>query len=267
MSENKPIIFDIETGPLPEPELRRMLPELDRTKIKGAEILGTLFDPTAVRTGNMTDPAKIKAKIEDARKKHNQAFALAERSVVEARQQHWQDFQDKAALKAHTGRVLAIGYISGENSRIVGQDDSGSSPSQEGPMLVEFLSQLMTWIDEGRRLVGFNIFGFDLPFMFRRMWILGQRVSGKDSLLRNNRQWHENLIDLMKVWGCGVWGEYIKLDTLAKALGVGQKPSEVTGANFHEFWNGTKVQRAKAKAYLVNDLKMTQACAERLGVK
>jgi len=173
MSENKPIIFDIETGPLPEPELRRMLPELDRTKIKGAEILGTLFDPTAVRTGNMTDPAKIKAKI----------------------------------------------------------------------------------------------FGFDLPFMFRRMWILGQRVSGKDSLLRNNRQWHENLIDLMKVWGCGVWGEYIKLDTLAKALGVGQKPSEVTGANFHEFWNGTKVQRAKAKAYLVNDLKMTQACAERLGVK
>ncbi len=61
----KTIVFDIETGPLPESELVALVPP---------------FDPAEVKTGNIKDPEKIAAKI------------------AEAEANHRCDFFDKAAL-------------------------------------------------------------------------------------------------------------------------------------------------------------------------
>lgn len=49
---------------------------------------------------------------------------------------------------------------------------------------------------------------------------------------------------------------------MAKSLGVGSKPEGVSGADFARLW---EEDRAKAKAYLINDLEMTRGCAAKLG--
>ena len=72
------IVFDIETGPLPESELAAVMPP---------------FDPAEVKTGNLKDPEKVAAKI------------------AEAEANHRRDFFDKAALDPLTGRVVAVGVM------------------------------------------------------------------------------------------------------------------------------------------------------------
>ena len=96
------ILFDIETGPLPESELAGLLPP---------------FDPAEVKTGNIKDPEKIAAKI------------------AEAESNHKRDFIEKAALDPLSGRVIAIGLLNHNTRQFVvsGHDD-------EARTLAEFWS-------------------------------------------------------------------------------------------------------------------------------
>ena len=126
------IIFDIETGPLPESELAALLPP---------------FDPAEVKTGNIKDPDKIAAK------------------VAEAEANHRQEFIERAALDPLTGRVVAVGLLypdSGE-FHVIGHED-------EAATLREFWDVCRG--EQGRihQLVGFNTHLFDLPFLIRRSW-------------------------------------------------------------------------------------------------
>jgi len=126
------IIFDIETGPLPEAELERMLPA---------------FDPAEVKTGNLKDPTRIAEKI------------------AEAEVNHRRDFFDKAALDPLTGRVVAIGLLypdSGELD-VIGHDD-------EAQILRAFWTACRGEMGRVNQMIGFNTHGFDLPFLIRRSW-------------------------------------------------------------------------------------------------
>ena len=71
-------IFDLESGPLPEDQLRAMLPE---------------FDESTVKLGNAT-----------------KADTVA-RIIDEARENHWPNFIAKAALDPVKSRVLAVGVV------------------------------------------------------------------------------------------------------------------------------------------------------------
>lgn len=126
------IIFDIETGPLPESELAAMLPP---------------FDPAEVKTGNIKDPDKIAAK------------------VAEAEANHRHDFLERAALNPLTGRVVAIGLLypdSGE-FHVIGHED-------EAATLREFWDTTRGEMGRIHQMVGFNSNSFDLPFLIRRSW-------------------------------------------------------------------------------------------------
>jgi uncharacterized protein YprB with RNaseH-like and TPR domain len=126
------ILFDVETGPLPESELAVLMPP---------------FDPAEVKVGNLKDPEKIAAKI------------------AEAEANHKRDFIENAALDPLTGRVVAIGMLRHDTRDFVavGHDD-------EARTLAEFWSVLRAEIVRGSNLVGFNTFQFDLPFLLRRSW-------------------------------------------------------------------------------------------------
>jgi uncharacterized protein YprB with RNaseH-like and TPR domain len=126
------IIFDIETGPLPESELAALLPP---------------FDPAEVKTGNLKDEAKIAAKL------------------AEAEANHRRDFFDRAALDPLTGRVVAVGLLypdSGE-FHVIGHDD-------EAATLREFWDVCRGQQGRINQMVGFNTHLFDLPFLIRRSW-------------------------------------------------------------------------------------------------
>jgi uncharacterized protein YprB with RNaseH-like and TPR domain len=126
------IIFDIETGSLPESELAALLPP---------------FEPAEVKTGNIKDPDKIAAKL------------------AEAEANHRRDFFDRAALDPLTGRVVAVGLLypdSGE-FHVIGHDD-------ESATLREFWDVCRGQQGRINQMVGFNTHLFDLPFLIRRSW-------------------------------------------------------------------------------------------------
>ena len=161
------IVFDVETGSLAESELSALLPP---------------FDPAEVKTGNMKDPAKIAEKI------------------AEAEASHRRDFFDRAALDPLTGRVVAIGMlvypeVRGQRSEvgveegkcvIIGHDD-------EARTLREFWQYTQAEMGRMNPMIGFNIFGFDLPFLFRRSW---KRRVPIPFGLRRGRYWGDQIIDL-----------------------------------------------------------------------
>jgi len=225
------IIFDIETGPLPETELAAMMPA---------------FDPAEVKTGNLKDPAKIAEKIAEA----------------EANQRR--DFIERAALDPLTGRVVAIGVMAyearGEQPPPFGKGGRFSiiGHLDEAQTLREFWELTRGEMGRTNPMIGFNIFGFDLPFLFRRSW--KHRVAVPFGL-RRGRYWGDQLIDLRDYWQLGDRQARGSLDSIAKHLGVGAKNGE--GKAFAELWQSNRKQ---AESYLRNDIELTALVADALGV-
>ena len=225
------IVFDIETGPLPESELAAVMPP---------------FDPAEVKTGNLKDPDKVAAKI------------------AEAEANHRRDFFDKAALDPLTGRVLAVGVLvcdaKGETPVPLAKSGRFSviSHVDEAQILREFWHLTRGEMGRLNPMVGFNIFGFDLPFLFRRSW--KHRVVVPFGL-RRGRYWGDHLIDLRDSWQLGDRQAKGSLDSVAKHLGVGAKNGD--GKAFAELWQSNRKQ---AEAYLRNDVELTALIADALGI-
>lgn len=219
----KTIIFDIETGPLPEDRLRDVMPD---------------FEAPA----NWKDPVKIE-------------------EYVREKQREW---ADKAALSAITGQVLAIGlqvcdlgeypkdYAQGE-PELLAQGEG----RRESQVLADFWNRLGR--DSGAMWVGFNIFGFDLPFLMRRSWACG--VTVPSGLRQQGRYWHPRFIDLRDVWQCGDRQAEGSLDKVARCLGIPGKSG--SGADFARLFNHPST-RDQALAYLCCDLSVTVNVARAL---
>lgn len=228
------IVFDIETGSIDEPELSERLPK---------------FDPASVKLGNLKDHEKIAAKIE------------------EARQEHEAETRGKAALSAITGRVLAIGYKSERGTVIshVNADvpEYGTKVGEVG-ILAQFWGRYLKAKQERRPLVGHNVAGFDVPFLVRRSWLLGVDVP---ATVFDGRYLDRIFVDTMARWQCGNYrDQFVKLDALGKALGLGGKTEGVGGADFARLYFGTPEERAKALEYLTRDVELTWLVAQRLGI-
>jgi len=224
------IVFDVETGPLPENELISMMPA---------------FDPAEVKTGNLKDPAKIAEKI------------------AEAEANHRRDFFDKAALDPLTGRVIAIGTLDLEtdNFAIISNVD-------EAQLLREFWHLTRGEMGRINPLIGFNICNFDLPFLYRRSWKhriavpfgirrgrywCDQVVDLRDAWQLGDRQARGSLDSIAKHLGVG-----------AKCVPHGPLSGKnITGADFAGLWN---TDRKSAEGYLKNDVELTAKVADALGI-
>ena len=147
------IYYDIETAPLPEAELRPLLPP---------------FNAADVKLGNLKDAAKIAEKLK------------------EAEANHAADFFERAALDPLTGRVVAIGALlvspaydreAGEPNRApAGKEFVIIADDDEKKLLANFWALVRG--DHGRLnpIIGFNSNLFDLPFLIRRSWKHGLNV-------------------------------------------------------------------------------------------
>ena len=226
------IVFDIESGPLPEETLREnwTLPTLEE------------FSQTCDKRWK---PETVAGKYE------------------EAKAGMWDEYVSRAALSPLTGRVLAIGYQL-PNGRYVchHHEEHGS----ELGMLERFWMIVQRSIAQRESMVGHNIKGFDLPFLLRSSWMLG--VDYPDGVF-DGRYWHRCFTDTMERWQCGNYrDQFAKLDTLGKAFGLGGKASEggVSGADFAKFYWGSPEDRALALLYLQRDVELTAGIAARMGV-
>jgi hypothetical protein len=252
------IAFDIETGPLDLDTIKQVLPSFDPASLGPHP---GQFDPASVKTGNMKDQAKIDAKIADAQAAHALAVEKYERSLSTAEPAYWDEQQAKAALSALTGQVLAIGYC-GDRVLL----DHISETTSEKQLLMRFWNQFIRCREKGRRMVGWNIEGFDVPFLCQRSAILGVTVPDK---VFTDAGWLDfTFIDLMKRWSRPARTP-VKLDSVARAIGLNGKPSDengnvIDGSQFARlFFESPEV----ALDYLRCDLQMVAGIGTRLGLE
>jgi len=240
------IVFDIETGP-------RRWTEIEQFYTPPESL--PPWNESMVRYGQTKDPAKRKEKYDKVKADYDAKLAI-EKVDHENKRLEW---LGRAALSPVTGCVLAIGLRGENGTAIIGEDEDS-----ESQILDAWWHHYKACASSSKRLIGFNIFGFDLPFLIRRSWFHGIPVP--QSVLQKNRYWADVFVDLMAVWGCGVWNERVSLDTASRFFGIGGKPDDVGGGDFARLWLGTAEQHKQAAGYLRNDLKMTWKLGERMGV-
>ena len=209
----KIIVFDIETASQPEAEIAHLIPQ---------------FNPPA----NYKDPEKIKAWFEKAKL----------------------DWLTDAALDPVSGRIEAIGLATFHPEHGIQyniQLNEHGTLEDEADLLRDFWT--MTVMKNTVEWVGFNCFGFDLPFMMRRSWKVGVMPPAN---IRSGRYWGDQFVDLLDLWQMGNRQTFISLDRLGKYLGLPGKAGD--GQFFH------KLERDQKIAYLEGDLKLTMNIAQRL---
>lgn len=176
-----------------------------------------------------------------------------ETKIAAAIMQKRLDWIEKAALDATTGQILAIGVLNTTTGAL------HFLTGDEREIIAAFSGVIMQSGGGGVPLAGWNIFGFDLPFIVRRAWILGVPLP---HWIRQGRCWDRCFVDLMDVWSLGNKEQRVSLDVAAGSLGIGRKSG--SGAMFASLWNGTDEERAFALNYLENDLRLTAGVGERI---
>jgi hypothetical protein len=242
------LVFDIETGPLSDEDILARSDKFEFPEHPGE------FDEASVKLGNLKDPAKRQAKVDEYRERHAAAVDKYESTVDKARKDWWEEIISKAALSPITGQILAIGYFSTDTGKHILDIDG------EADMCARFWQQYKKCKAAGRKMCGHNIAYFDVPFILRRSWLVG--VDAPHNVLEKNKWLDPVFLDTMQIWSCG-GRDFAKLDLLARSFGVGGKPEGVDGSMFSDL---LKTDRATAEKYLENDLRMTAAVAEKMGI-
>lgn len=174
-------------------------------------------------------------------------------------------FQE-TSLSGSLGKLLCIGLAidndgKAEKPCVCGQDnDTKQFHLDEARTLKSFWSHLDRIGFNPKRdlIVGHNILGFDLPFLYHRSMICGVKPS---RLVLNGKPWEivESVYDTMERWQMGSFREKIGLEELALAFGLDcPKKGAVRGDNLREaFLEG---KHAEIREYCLRDV----ICARRL---
>lgn len=195
------------------------------------------FDWSTVKLGNLKDPDKIKAKRAEAAR----------------------EYEDKLALSPMTGEVLAIGVQEHDHGYQVIHGDN------EKGILEEFLFWLNNELFHQHYICGWNLKGFDLPFIRHRAFLHGLGHLVPVVLYDNRGYEHSCIKDLMLIWSYGKRGSdaWIGIDKVAKFLGHDGKQG-ITGKEFAKYYNGSPEQQRMAMEYLKTDVEMLEYIADRI---
>jgi len=106
-------------------------------------------------------------------------------------------------------------------------------------------------------IAGWNILGFDIPFLIKRSWML--RVPLPNGV-RRGRYLSDKFVDLMEVWCEYKRNEYASLKNVAKYLGVSQpRRHHIQGKDFYKHLEN---DRENALQYLEDDLQESMDIAK-----
>lgn len=255
------ILFDIETGPAPESVLADLF---DPSEVALPKDPGK-FDPSKVKYGNTKDPEKRREKLNSDIVRHTQEVEGWKDACQKAVDDAWERFVEKAALSALTGRVLAIGYglvdksVTTDEPLVTLYVDVDDTEYNIITRLWEIVS-----ITRKRfgKVVSFNGHGFDFPMCRRRSWA----YSGINppNLITKYNKYEDFSVDVLEEYKRGgYYGDGIKLNNLAKLMGVRQKLEGVTGDMFYKL---VVEDHELAIKYLQGDITCLAAVARRMKI-
>lgn len=205
---SRTIYLDIETCPLPVAEREFMRPTAGSVKL-----------------GNIKDPAKAAAKV-------NEAIAEFESGA-------------DAGLDSLQAQIAMIGFAleDGPVQQLVGE---------ESAILKKFWYVVSGggFADSETEIVGHNI-RFDAAMLVHRSWLRG--VAPSETLVRDLcKRYPAHWLDTMTRWQLGDnKAEYRSLQVLCAAFGIAVKESPVKAARFWEWWDK---DRAACLAYNAQDV-------------
>jgi Predicted 3'-5' exonuclease related to the exonuclease domain of PolB len=175
------------------------------------------------------------------------------------------------SLNATSGRVLSIavhvgpvpgfeieGLTPHQSEHAFGIDEQGHE-QPEAQALRDFLSLMSDFDSECDEIVGHNIIGFDLPFIFQRCLVNNVPARPFVNLGEYNVR---GVFDTMRGWWLGGRNR-VGLDDVAWALGIeSSKTSEVEGSRVYELYQAGKL--LEIREYNLNDVRLTRKIYERM---
>lgn len=250
------LIFDIETRPQSEAELRHLYQlqleqETSVDDLSVAELKSVLDAHFVAYAVSATKPSLVKT-VQGHEAAHEAGLARA-RDLLLAK------ITDKAALSPETGRVLAMTFFNPswvQPEMLLGRHD-------ERECIKSGLALIENALLSGQLVLGFHIALFDLPFLFNRCAYLGIRIPQTLGYWQGDRwYWSRLFVDLLNVWRWGRHGEFISLDRLARAAGITGK--ERTGRDFAAL---LEADPEAARAYCFTEMRQMVEIAERYGLR
>lgn len=181
------------------------------------------------------------------------------------------DFDSKAeiafkntALSGSLGRLLCIGLMIDNNGKaekpcVCGQaKDTQEFHLDEAKTLNQFWNHLdrINFDADCDLIIGHNILGFDLPFLYHRSMICGVKPTRN---LLGGKPWEIAVYDTMEKWQMGRYREFVGLEELALAFGLNCPKNGAVGAeNLSEALSAGR--HAEIREYCLADVR----CAREL---
>lgn len=226
--------FDIETLTLADFR-ERVGPQLERQ----------------MRLGNMRVEQQQRY-LEDIAAEEERCYALGSLSAVSGR---------VLSIAVHVGPVPGLefpGLGPVESEHVFGIDRDGFEQPEKRALL-DFLALLKDFDCDCDELVGHNIIGFDLPFIFQRCLVHEIQVRPFVNLSDYNVR---GVFDTMHRWWLGA-RRNVSLDDVAWALGIeSSKTSEVEGSKVFDLYQAGKLD--KIRDYNLSDVRVTRRIYERI---
>jgi hypothetical protein len=173
------------------------------------------------------------------------------------------------SLSATSGRVLSIAVqigplpeieeaLQNKTEHVFGIDADGRE-QRESQALAEFLALMSGFDIEADEIVGHNIVGFDLPFIFQRCLV---NEIGGAPFVNLSEYSPRGVYDTMLRWWLGARNR-VSLDDLAWVLGLqSSKTDEVEGSRVFELYHAGRL--AEIREYNLNDVRLTRKVYERM---
>ncbi|MGI9166600.1 MAG: ribonuclease H-like domain-containing protein [Pyrinomonadaceae bacterium] len=175
------------------------------------------------------------------------------------------------SLSSTSGRVLCVavqvapvagmefqGVQQTQSEHVFGIDAEGNEEAEKHA-LTGFLNLLKEFDPDTDEIVGHNILGFDLPFIFQRCLVNSIPVRRFVDLSEFNVR---GVFDTMHHWWLGA-KRHVSLDDIAWSLGIeSSKTAEAEGSKVFEMYQAGKL--AAIREYNLNDVRVTRKVYERM---
>jgi hypothetical protein len=226
--------LDIETLTLPDFR-ERVGPQLERQ----------------MRLGNMRVEQQQRY-LEDIAAEEERCYALGALSATSGR---------VLSIAVHVGPIPGLEFPElgpGASEHVFGIDDDGFEQPEKRALL-DFLALMKDFDCDCDELVGHNLLGFDLPFIFQRCLVHEIQARPFVNLADYNVR---GVFDTMHRWWLGA-RRFVSLDDVAWALGIeSSKTAEVEGSKVFDLYQAGKLDQIRQ--YNLNDVRVTRQIYERM---